>query len=436
MSRSTQPSCRPRGTHMLRLIMLVLVCLACVLPATAGAHATLESSEPAAQAVLDAAPDEITLIFTGSVTTGKDSITVFAPDESNVAVGEAMPHKGARITQPIAATQSGTYGVSYRVSSEDGHVMTGALTFVVGEAGADDAAAAQARDAAKVDRSLQLAFSTGRFVEILALLIASGTGIFAALLAPGWRPRLLIGSLLILLLAYAFGYIIDTAIVRGISIGALDREALIDTADTPFGLSLQIRALIAIVALGPALLLRYGPPLPVLARWAVAVVFAGLAASLSITGHAVTTDPMWLRMPLDMVHVIAAAIWVGGLLQLAFLAPFATTQIDAVQRFSHTAFASVMVLLLTGAYATYAELGMHPSELLDSRYGRLIVGKLVLYLGTMPLAFNNMHAFVPQLRRRPEDAPRLLRQYVWREFSLLLVIIGLTVWLIATPQPI
>ena len=70
-----------------------------------------------------------------------------------------------------------------------------------------------------------------------------------------------------------------------------------------------------------------------------------------------------------------------------------------------------------------------------SEYGRLVVAKLVLYLGTMPLAWNNMGAFVPQVRRRPEDAPRMLRQYVWRETALLVVVIALTVWLIATPQP-
>ena len=94
-----------------------------------------------------------------------------------------------------------------------------------------------------------------------------------------------------------------------------------------------------------------------------------------------------------------------------------------------------LAMMATGLYATYAELGLHPNELVDSTYGRLIVAKLLLYLGTMPLAGNNMQTFVPQVRRRPEDAPRMLRQYVWREFALLVVVLALTVWLIATPQP-
>jgi putative copper export protein len=136
-----------------------------------------------------------------------------------------------------------------------------------------------------------------------------------------------------------------------------------------------------------------------------------------------------------MLHVTAAAIWMGGLLQLAFLAPFASTWIDGITRFSRAAFAGVVVILLTGVYATFAELGTSFGELLSSTYGRLILAKLALYLGTMPLAWNNMRTFVPAISRRPDDAPQMLRQYVWRELSLVVVVLVLTVWLIATPQP-
>jgi copper transport protein len=273
-------------------------------------------------------------------------------------------------------------------------------------------------------------------VEVLALLVAAGGGLFACAIAPTWRPRLLVPAIIVLLLAYAAGFVINAAIVRGTGLSdAFSADALRATAETPFGRSLEIRAIVALVAFAPAVLLRYGPPLGPAARGATAVVFVGLAASLSITGHAVTTEPTLARLPLDMLHVVAAAVWIGGLVQLGFLARTASTRIDDIARFSRTAFASVVVLLATGIYATYAELGVHPAELLDSRYGRLVFAKLLLYLGTMPLAWNNMTAFVPNVQRRPDDAPRMLRQYVWREFALLVVVLALTVWLIATPQP-
>jgi len=396
----------------------------------------LLSSVPADAAVVEAAPTEITFKFSGQAVTGADSFQVFAPDRSRVDRGAATPTKGTSFSQPVDASIPGTYGVAYRVSSEDGHVITGAFSFAIGEPSDGSGAADASQDAASLDRGLEGAFSIARFTEVLALLAAAGGGIFATLIAPGWRPRILVPAILALLAAYAVGFVINTAIASGSSIGgALDLDALRASSDTPFALSLQIRALIAVVALATALVLRHGQSLGSAARVAVAVVFAALGASLSITGHAVTTEPMALRMPLDMVHVGAAAIWIGGLIQLGFLAPFAASHLDAITRFSRVAFASVAVLLVTGAYATYAELGLEAHQLIDSTYGRLILAKLLLYAATMPLAWNNMSAFVPAVRRRPEDAPRMLQQYVWREFGLLVVVLGLTVWLIATPQP-
>ena len=423
-----------RASPRLLAIAATLVAALLGAPASAFAHASLTESAPAADSVLDTAPDEVTLTFSGTVVAGRGTVQVFAPSGAQVQVGAPSPGTGDHITQAVKLTETGTYGVGYRVSSEDGHVINGSFSFSVGEEGGDGASAAT--DAGDVDRSLQLAFSTARFVEVVALLLAAGGGLFACLIAPGWRPRLVVSSLVVLLAAYAVGIVVATAILQGGGLGdAFSGEALGATFDTPFGRSLQLRAVVAIVAIGPALLLRANTNLPAPARIAMAVVFAGLAASLSITGHAVTTEPTWLRMPLDMVHVTAAAIWMGGLLQLALLAPFATTWVDAIARFSRIAFVSVVVILLTGTYAAYAELGTAVRELVDSTYGRLIVAKLALYLGTMPLAWNNMSAFVPQVRRRPEDAPRMLRQYVARELFLVVVVVAITVWLIATPQP-
>ena len=76
-----------------------------------------------------------------------------------------------------------------------------------------------------------------------------------------------------------------------------------------------------------------------------------------------------------------------------------------------------------------------PGELVSTDYGRLVTAKLILFAGTVPLAWNNMRTFVPSLEARPADAAGILRQYVARELVLLLVVIALTAWLIATPQP-
>lgn len=431
---------RPSTIHARTMLVVLAALLSCAMltPGEARAHAGLRTSVPARDTTVSEAPNDVVLTFSAPVVVGTGGIQVFAPDGRRVDVEDAEPERGSRVTQRVnGASDTGTYGISYRVSSEDGHVVTGVVSFSVGAPSDAGAARTASRDAARVPELAQAAFSFVRMIELLALLTAAGGGIFAMLIAPGLRPRLLVRSLVVLLATYAVGYALYAAIAAGDGLsGAWDSAALRGAADTPFSLSLQIRLIVALVALAPALLLTFGSrTLAPSARWVVAAVFAVLAASLSITGHAVTTPPTWLRMPLDMIHVVAAAIWLGGLVQLLLIAREAATRTTEVIRFSRTACAAVGVLLVTGVASAILELDLDPTELVDSRYGRLVFAKLLLLLGIIPLAFNNQRVFVPALRRRPADAPRMLRQYVLRELALLVVIIAVTVWLIATPQP-
>lgn len=428
------------GCRIRVLAPLAVLLLVAAWPTTANAHTGLRGSAPATDARISQAPTTVVLEYSGEVVVGAHGIQVFGPDGSRVDTGEASPRKGARLTQAIRDGGDGTYGVAYRVSSEDGHVVTGVVQFSVGPAagnGNPAAATDAASGAAKTDATVEALFSTARGFEILALLIAAGSGIFACIIVPGWRPRWLIGSLLIVLLAYAASFVLNAALASGSDIGgALDVDQLRESWGTPFAFSLAIRAVMTLVALAPALLLAYGSRILTRGAYLVlAVVFAATAASLSLTGHAVTSDPMWLRLPADAIHIIAAAVWLGGLVQLAYLAPQASTHAAAVMRFSKVAMTCVIVIVLSGIAATLVELDLELNQLVDSRYGRLIAAKLILVAAAMPLAWNNQRAFLPVLTTRPDDAPRMLRQYVLREAVLLVVVVCLTVWLIATPQP-
>ncbi|MBC7462394.1 MAG: copper resistance protein CopC/CopD, partial [Thermoleophilia bacterium] len=333
------PATRP-AIRMLLAWLLVSVALL-LAPAVAGAHSRVLFSDPADKAVVPTAPQQLRLLFSANVTVQRGSIQVFDPDGRRVDSGPpATPGAATLVTQRLKAAARGTYGVSYRVSSEDGHVITGTLSFSVGASGAEsDAARTATNDAAHVDRGLQAAFSTTRFIEVLALLVAAGGGLFACLIAPGWRPRWVIGALVVLLVSYASGYVLNAALAHGDGLaGAFDWDAIRASQDTPFALSVRIRALVAVVAIGPAFVLRaQADRLAPVARWLLAIVFAGLAASMSITGHAVTTSPIELRMPIDMMHVIAAAIWIGGLVQLPALAPVVHQHVDWIRRFSRAA---------------------------------------------------------------------------------------------------
>ncbi|MCW2949563.1 MAG: copper resistance protein CopC [Thermoleophilia bacterium] len=427
-----------RSGQRLLLLVAAWAAFTTLTPSIAAAHSRLTASTPSDGATLTQAPDRIELRFSGHVTVEHGSVQVFAPDGSHVERGKPFSAESSlTVVQHVDADVPGTYGVAYRVSSGDGHVVTGAISFSVGASDDDGTSDAAVRTATHVDRGVQSAFSITRMIEISALLIAAGGGLFACLIAPGWQPRGVLPALVVLLISYAASYVFNAALAHGNGFEHLfDHGALRASWNTPFALSVRIRALVALVALAAALAFKVVPDrLTVVARCTLAAVFMALAATLSITGHAVTTAPLQLRLPLDMLHVCAAAVWIGGLVQLWRLAPTASNHVPWVVRFSRVAMTAVVVILITGAYAAYAELGVHLGELTSSRYGRLVLAKFVLYAATMPLAWNNMSAFVPALRARPDDAPHMLRQYVWRELALLVVVIGLTVWLIATPQP-
>lgn len=422
------------------VLVTVATAVLLLLPAGASAHATLRSSTPADDAVVQQAPSEVTLHFTAQV----EGKTVQAFDAAGNDLGTGpirFSDDGTTVTLPmnVPSGTTGTISVGWRLLSEDGHTITGSIQFSVGAPTDESTKANDAlRDVVHVDAGQQWALGISRFCELIGLMIAAGGGIFASVIAPTWRPRWLAASILIGLLGAISAYVVDAAIVTGSSIGSVlgSSTMLANEAATPFGSATLVTGALIIVALGPAMILasRFAE-VPMSLRWALALIFAALAATVSITGHAVTTGTLAIRLPLDVIHVIAASIWVGGLVQLFLLAPHAHERTDDVVRFSRTAFVCVMALLATGAYATWVELGLDVDRLFSNQYGRIILAKLLLYAATMPLAWNNMTAFVPALRQRPQDAPHMLRQYVYREFALLIAIIALTTWLIGSAPP-
>ncbi|MDT0276040.1 copper resistance CopC family protein [Blastococcus goldschmidtiae] len=104
---------------------------------TALAHTGLQSSTPADGETLTAAPDAVTLTFSSAVASEFAQIAVTGPDGESVTSGE-FTIDGAMVTQPVSTSGEGAYVVAYRVVSDDGHPVSGQLTFTL--TGTGDAA--------------------------------------------------------------------------------------------------------------------------------------------------------------------------------------------------------------------------------------------------------------------------------------------------------
>jgi copper transport protein len=145
----------------------------------------------------------------------------------------------------------------------------------------------------------------------------------------------------------------------------------------------------------------------------------------------VATEPVWLRLPADMLHTLAACVWLGGLVQLRTAVRSGAATAAQVVRYSNMALASVLVLIVTGTYAAYTEIGLSMEGLTSTTYGRLVLGKTALYVVLLGFGAINRQRLVPALETDWPNASRRLARFVGAELVLLVLVISLTAWLIA-----
>jgi methionine-rich copper-binding protein CopC len=128
---------RPTRWRPLRVLLLgPLVLLGLVVGAgTAFAHNVLVGSDPADGASLDTGPRQITLRFDLPVQSGFNVVTVIGPDGGHYENG-APDAIGAAVTADVHPLgPAGKYTVGYRVVSDDGHPVSGSVSFTLTRAG-------------------------------------------------------------------------------------------------------------------------------------------------------------------------------------------------------------------------------------------------------------------------------------------------------------
>ena len=105
--------------------------------APAAAHDEVLSTSPEQGAVLESAPEQIELSYSGEIMDIGHQVLVTGPDGQPVTEGP-LERDGSQVLQPLAeaGSEEGTYQVVWRVVSSDGHPIEGTYTYEVGD-GAD-----------------------------------------------------------------------------------------------------------------------------------------------------------------------------------------------------------------------------------------------------------------------------------------------------------
>lgn len=381
----------------LRTLVLLLLAAACALLAGAGpasAHAALTGSDPREGAVVDKAPAQVSLTFSESVSMDDDSLRVLDPRGKRVDDGKPSGTGGATYSVKLhAGLPDGTYTVTYQVVSADSHPVAGAYTFSVGAPSETSVAVSgQSADGGFVGGL----YGVGRYVSYtgFAVLVGgaafvlacwprgSGVRVLQRVVVSGWLA-LTAATLLLLLLRGSYTG-------SGKFADVFDLNLLGEVLQTKPGAALVSRLLLlAAAALFIAVLfgaydkredeekrdLTFGLAV------GGSVVAAGLAATWAMSEHASVGLQAGLAMPVDVVHLIAVATWLGGLtaLLVALYRGPADTPVPAlaVRRFSRVAFGSVIALVVTGTYQSWRQLGSW-TAFTDTRYGQLLLVKIGL----------------------------------------------------------
>ncbi len=135
-----------------------------------------------------------------------------------------------------------------------------------------------------------------------------------------------------------------------------------------------------------------------------ALLALALSATWAGADHASVGIQVWLALPFGMLHLIAMALWLGGLATL-LVGLRHGLGLDAVDRFSKVAFGSVAVLAVTGVYQAWRGLGSW-SALVDTEYGRLLLIKIGCVAAMLGVAWIS-RSWVARLRtsgEREKDA--------------------------------
>jgi copper transport protein len=407
---------RPRFIEMIRAVLLpllvVLGTLAVAVPVRA--HAGLVRSEPADNAILAEAPDEIRLWFSEPV----------SPEFSSARMldinGQAIVLDGLRIApdDPYLLIidppdlPPGVYSINWSVLSDaDGHITQGLMVFGIG-AGADLSAASI--ENAQVSLPLSEVFLRWVSFGLLAMVIGV-VGVLSVVHpsevsnAPSYllqaRRRIFRFGLLAAWLAFWMGF------------AWLVYQFLILMATVPDGAApLKVAwQLLTRTRWGGLWAVRQVAWLLLIWRlrgqrssgWTWVLVLV-LVLFQALNGHAAGIAPglpLVMAVAADVVHLLAVSFWLGGLAALCvgFLPGRGVSKENAAEQlragwapFGRWAGLSVGFVVVTGLYSTGLQIAS-PDAMISTFYGRSLAVKVALMLGVGVIGLVNSMLLHPRL---------------------------------------
>jgi copper transport protein len=425
-----RPPLRPGVARVLAGTALVLA----IMVSTAGpasAHAVLLRTDPSPQTTVKTPPSAVRLDFSEAVEVAFGAVRVFDVDGKRVDKGTIQTAQGRRQLVVPASLPGGTYTVTWRVVSADGHPVHGGFQFYVGAPSTISAVAVAGDRGA--GRLVGWGYGVVRFTWYAALLAVIGLVVVRRFV---WTPALRAAGLAespaadlfrrrlnralpwawrLLLLSWLLTLVFQAASISGLGLAESARPSvLVDVLRTGFGRSwLAGLGFTLLIGLPVAGLTRPGGLFGARPQTWLSVMTAsacGLALASASIGHARTESHPGLGVPSVTVHLLAVSTWVGSLAALAVLGGSAWSAVppedrnrllrQLVPRFSRLALGAVAVLIATGTLNAVLDLAS-VSDLWHTTYGRVLSTKIILL--AVALGFGAWHLWVVPRRLAGAD---------------------------------
>ncbi|MFE2226202.1 copper resistance CopC/CopD family protein [Streptomyces kronopolitis] len=402
---------RPGRSAVLRLLVVAMALAGALLgglggAAPASAHAALTGSTPAQGAVVDHAPGQVALTFSEGVAMGDDSIRVLDPKGKRVDAGKLRNLSSGTVVKYGAGLPAGlgngTYTVAWQAVSADSHPVSGAFTFSVGAPSKTTAAVPQDKAGGGLVGAL---YGIARALAYTGFVLLVGGAAFVVACRPAAALVRSVQRLVVQGWALLTGTTVAMLLLRTPYTGSGDLADVFDFGGlqqvlvTKPGAALVSRLLLLAAAallvavlfgayartqepaepgeepLDPAVAERQRKDLTFGLGIGGAIIAAGLAATWAMAEHASTGLQTAVAMPVDVLHLLAVATWLGGLAALVVSLYWGPpVERAAVRRFSRIAFGSVLVLVATGIYQSWRQVGTWRA-LTDTTYGWLLLLK-------------------------------------------------------------
>jgi copper transport protein len=438
--------------RFLLLALPLALSLTLMFPAIASAHAILLRSDPAKDSVLSIPPRGVRMWFSEDLNPAFTTAVVINGERARVDNHDAHVSSNDTKEMDLTLTRNlppAVYIVVYRTQSAvDGHILQGSFIFSVARPDGTVPTLSPGTNPGQnlLGGSTTTGSSTGQldgptlFSLVMITLVELGAVFWVG--AQFWanfvlslsaeqhaeeRPinervqqrferRFSLPTLLILFLAN-IGIIVGQALnlTGGDWVGAFSPQLLAGLASGGrFGTYWLLRELVIVVAIILSLSMLWRKQRPPLVNRLLPLtnLFLGLVLFIAITmsGHAaaVSTNVLVYSIVIDWIHLLAAALWVGGMMYIATIFLPELGKYSLVERtrslltvipyFSPLAVAGVLLMAITGPFSATFRLSSW-DQFLTTAYGRTLVIKIMLVGGLLLTSAIHVGLLRPRLRK-------------------------------------